>query len=99
MLLPDGRVLLVPDTETDIFLFDPAANELSSAGVDVTSVGDTNADHYYFGGGVLLPDGRVALVPASHQKLVLFDPATGGIEGVALPAALQTVHPTPPPSY
>ena len=74
VLLPDGRVVLVPANAATIGLYDPATNTMT-AGPNV----DTSLDIYY--GGVLLPDGRVVLVPEIAATIGLYEP------GESLPPA------------
>eukprot|EP01051_Picozoa_sp_SAG22_P013856 SAG22_NODE_1607_length_4009_cov_16.741432_3_plen_141_part_00 len=69
MLLPDGRVVLVPDSAATIGLYDAATNTFM--------VGpNAGTGQYKYKGGVLLPDGRVVLVPNNAATIGLYDPAT-----------------------
>jgi hypothetical protein len=70
VLLPDGRVVLVPDNANRVGLYDPRTDEWSQ--------GKDQWDHLSikYQGGVLLPDGRVVLVPATANHVGLYDPQT-----------------------
>ena len=76
MLLPDGRVLLVPNQSSTIGLYDPA-NDSFVSGPTVSSGG--------YSGAVLCPDGRVVLVPDRAPEIYVFDPSTD--DGVATHSA------------
>jgi hypothetical protein len=67
ILMPDGRVLFVPNASTTIGLYDPRNDSF----VDGPSV-----SYRGYAGGVLCPDGRVALVPDTASYIYLFDPET-----------------------
>ena len=70
VLLPDGRVAMVPQAEKSIGIFDPAANDFYRF-TNAATAGLTN--NAYFG-GVLLPDGRVAMNPRRSETSVgIFD--------------------------
>jgi streptogramin lyase len=71
VLLPDGRVLLVPDLATAAVVCDP----LTGTAATVTPPEPWEPEA--FCGGVLLPDGRVFLAPNAAAKAWLFDPQTG----------------------
>ena len=58
VLLPDGRVVLVPSNAATIGLYDPATNTMTVG----PNVGMGPGKYI---GGVLLPDGRVVLVLSS----------------------------------
>ena len=59
VLLPDGRVVMVPQNAAHVGLYDPSTDRWSEGKDDLSAVGD-----WKYQGGVLLPDGRVVLVPA-----------------------------------
>ena len=86
VLLPDGRVVLVPYSATTIGLYDPATNTMT-VGPNVGTGGDKYRD------GVLLPDGRVVLVPHNAATIGLYDPATNTLTvGPNVGAALNWPH-------
>jgi hypothetical protein len=86
VLLPDGRVVLVPWNAAVVGIYDPATNSFV-AGPTVRTVGDTALTGEYRG-GVLLPDGRVVFVPFSAGAVGLYDPATNTfVAGPAVEAA------------
>ena len=64
VLLPDGRVVFVPDSSPSVGLYDPVTNMFST--------GPRIAGRYF--GGVLLPDGRVVFVPFGSATIGLYDP-------------------------
>ena len=68
VLLPDGRVVFVPNFASSIGLFNPMTNTFSSI------LGMPG--NYAYSGGVLLPDGRVLFVPANATTIGLFNPMT-----------------------
>jgi hypothetical protein len=74
VLLPDGRVVLVPCYAKTIGIFDPATNAYS------TIAGAPGGGAYQ--GGVLLPDGRVVFVPYCAQTIGIFNPATNAYSTV-----------------
>jgi len=63
VLLPDGRVLFVPDSTANIGIFDPSSDTPFSE----TIAGGTGSFKYY--GGVLLPDGRVVFAPLAATNI------------------------------
>lgn len=63
VLLPDGRVVLVPNTAPNIGIFNPANNLFSTGPA-------TNG----YTGGVLLQNSNVALIPSSNTSISVFDP-------------------------
>jgi hypothetical protein len=73
VLLPDGRVLLVPHGGPHPLLYDPRGDTLTVSQVDVSGLAEGGG---YFHGGVLLPDGRVLLVPNLATAAVVYDPLT-----------------------
>jgi streptogramin lyase len=72
VLLPDGRVVFVPEHAAAVGLYDPATN----AFVVGPAAGPEGRNKYI--GGVLLPDGRVVLVPLNATAVGLYDPRTNG---------------------
>jgi hypothetical protein len=69
VLLPDGRVLLVPYSSTTIGLYDPVNNTYTNGPVH-------GQGSFAFWGGVLLSDGRVLLVPFISTVVGLYNPVT-----------------------
>jgi hypothetical protein len=69
-------VVLVPSNNDAIGLYDPVINNFT-AGPSVPLGSGRTGDHgsRYFG-GVLLPDGRVVLVPSNAAAIGLYDPDT-----------------------
>ena len=78
VLLPDGRVVFVPNYATTIGIFDPSTNAYS------TIAGAPGNDAY--AGGVLLPDGRVVFVPYNATTI-------GILSGFPRPPAELCYHP------
>merc|ERR1711939_892155 len=74
VLLPDGRVVLVPGNNANtIGLYDPSIDTFK-AGPHVGSGGNKHTHMYR--GGVLLPDGRVVFAPGHTKTVGLYDPRT-----------------------
>lgn len=76
VLLPDGRVLLVPYHADHVGLYDASKEVVSNTpawtqGKDNVSATQVARGHYI--GGVLLPDGRVVLVPSNANRVGLYD--------------------------
>ena len=69
MLLPVGRVVLVPYNAKHVGLYDPSKDQWTEGKDDLSAAG--NSGKYY--GGVLLPDGRVVLVPRDAKRVGLYD--------------------------
>ena len=87
MLLPDGRVILLPYTTNNIGLYDPSTNKFE-AGPNVGS-----GHRKYANGGVLLPDGRVVLVPShvpgNAETVGLYNPSYGAMPAYTLSQPLS----------
>ena len=66
VLLPDGRVVLVPGGANHVGLYDPSTDQWTEGKDDLSAVS--------YSGGVLLPDGRVVLVPGGAMHVGLYDP-------------------------
>jgi hypothetical protein len=75
VLLPDGRVFMVPQNSTNFGLFNPTTNTY-------TAVAGAPGSTAFFG-GVLLPDGRVFMVPQSSTNFGFFNPTTNTYSTVA----------------
>ena len=71
VLLPDGRVVLVPDYADRVGLYDPSTDAWTQGKDSLAAAGAKK-----YRGGVLLPDGRVVLVPSSADRVGLYDPST-----------------------
>jgi len=69
VLLPDGRVLFVPYSASNIGFFNPGTGLFST----VTPVG-LAATASKFCGGVLLPNGNVVFVPQNSANIGMFNP-------------------------
>ena len=67
VLLLDGRVLLVPLSKGQCYVYDPVAQTTTATGAS-----GLGANAFY--GGVLLLDGRVLLVPYSKGQCYVYDP-------------------------
>jgi hypothetical protein len=73
VLLPDGRVMFLPYTTTNVGIFNPSTNTFSTTAVGQPPAGVANA----YLGGVLLPDGRVVCVPYyTTTNIGIFNPST-----------------------
>lgn len=73
VLLPDGRVCLVPDTANSIGIFNTQTNTFSNVtpgGDGISSLGGG------WRGGVLMPDSNVVFLPYSNAFLCMYDPIT-----------------------
>ena len=66
VLLPDGRVVMVPSYADHVGLYDPSTDQWTEGKDDLSAVS--------YSGGVLLPDGRVVLVPGGAMHVGLYDP-------------------------
>ena len=84
VLLPDGRVVLVPYSAKHVGLYDPSTDRWTEGQDDLSAAGSSR---YY--GGVLLPDGRVVLVPDHAKHVGLYD-AGGTHKGAAYTVASMT---------
>jgi len=85
VLLPDGRVILVPHSAGAIGIFNPATNTYSTT----TNIG---LGLYKYWGGVLLPDGRVVFAPRGAAGLGIFNPTTNVFTTVSTGAASGERH-------
>jgi streptogramin lyase len=75
VLIPDGRVIFVPNHATTIGIFTPTTNAYT------TVAGMPGGDAYR--GGVLLQDGRVVFVPSIAQTIGIYNPITNTYNTVA----------------
>lgn len=71
VLLPDGRVFMVPSSATTAALYDPASDTATTTG---TFPGSTA-----FMGGVLLNDGTVLCIPATSATARIYDPVSNSV--------------------
>jgi hypothetical protein len=69
VLLPDGRIFLVPNNSTTARIYNPVTNT-------ITTPSGSYPGSFAFYGGVLLPDGRVFLVPSSSTTARIYNPIT-----------------------
>ena len=85
IMLPDGRVLFVPNNSSNAYIYTPSTNSFA---IGLAATG--------YNGGVLLPDGRVVFVPDTATVVSLYNSygntltttalaATGYAGGVLLP--------------
>jgi len=70
VLLPDGRVYIVPYNASTAVIYDPVSNTSFTCAAHGVSGGDA------FAGAVLLPDGRIYHVPHLGSASVIYNPAT-----------------------
>jgi streptogramin lyase len=86
VLLPDGRVVFVPNNATTIGIFNTMTNTYS------TILAGTPGNFAY-SGGVLLPDGRVVFVPRLATTIGIFNPATNAYSTITMsPAPLSDAY-------
>jgi len=76
VLLPDGRVVLVPQTSNKLAIFNPVSNRFTENIFINTALDGTVTSADKYSGGVLMPDGRVAFVPLNSNKLGIYDPTS-----------------------
>jgi len=77
VLLPDGRVLFVPSSASNVGFFNPADGSFST----VTTPGLTAVANKYRG-GVLAPNGNVIFVPFQVNNVGVFNPMTSVFSNV-----------------
>jgi hypothetical protein len=65
VLMPNGKVCLVPYISQYIGIYDPVTNTYANGPL---------VDNYYFLSGVLLPNGKVLMMPQSGDALGIYDP-------------------------
>lgn len=80
VFLPDGRVLFVPFSSSNIGFFNPKTSEFSTLTVPSIPVGNST---YKFGGGVLAPNGSVIFIPYSSSNICSFNPVSKVLSNVA----------------
>jgi hypothetical protein len=69
VLVPDGRVVLVPYDSTTVGIITPETNQYSTFAIGVSGVNR-------FVGGVLLPNGDVMFIPHANLNIWFFRPST-----------------------
>lgn len=72
VLLPNGNVYFIPfvaNSHPIAKIYNPTTNTLSNAGGTFSGAGT-------FGGGILLPNGKVFCIPANSTTARIYDPAT-----------------------
>ena len=80
VLLPDGRVLFVPQVASNVGYFNPATGLFSSGPFGATPG---------FRGGVLVPSGNVVLVPCTSANAVVLNPLSGAFTNVPCGGSFQ----------
>lgn len=82
VLLPDGRVLFVPQNASNVGFFTPATGAYSNVVVPgITPV--TNK----FRGGVLVPNGNVVFIPFNNSNVGLYNPVANIYSNIQVGAA------------
>lgn len=69
LLLPDGRVLIVPDDYSNVGFFNPYTNEFSTVAVRGMPPATSK-----WRGGVLTPNGSVVFIPQAQSNVGVFNP-------------------------
>lgn len=82
VLLPDGRVLFVPQNSSNVGIYSPATGLFSS----VTPAG-FSAISGQFRSGVLVPNGNVIFIPWNSSNVGVFNPLTYDYASIAVGAA------------
>jgi hypothetical protein len=82
VLLPDGRVLFVPQNASNVGFFNPGTGLFST----VTPVG-LPATTSKFRGGVVVPNGNVVFIPHSLSNVGLFNPVSYAYSNIQVGAA------------
>jgi hypothetical protein len=79
VLMPNGKVCLVPDTAAYVGIYDPSSNTYTNGPIASG-----------FSGGVLLPNGKVCLIPTTSGYVGIYDPvANTYASDCATPAEAQ----------
>jgi hypothetical protein len=78
VLLPDGRVLVVPEDYSNVGFFNPFNNEFSKVAV---SGMPPNADKWR--SGVLTPNGNVVFIPYAQANVGVFNPISYAYSNIA----------------
>jgi hypothetical protein len=81
VLLPDGRVLFVPSSASNVGFYNPSNGTLTT--VSPRGLGNDAAK---FRGGVLVPNGNVVFVPWAYSNVGLFDPINYRYSNIAVGA-------------
>jgi hypothetical protein len=82
VLLPDGRVLFVPQNASNVGFFTPATGAYSNVVVPGISAA-TNK----FRGGVLVPNGNVVFIPWNNSNVGLYNPVANVYSNIQVGAA------------
>lgn len=82
VLLPDGRVLFVPQSASNVGFFNPATGTFSA--VVPVGLGTVSGQ---FRCGVLVPNGNVVFVPWNSSNVGLFNPVTYAYANIAVGAS------------
>ena len=81
VLLPDGRVLFVPNSASNVGFYNPVSGLFST----VTAAGLTAVANK-FRGGVLVPNGNVVFIPSAISNIGMFNPLTYAYSNIAVGA-------------
>jgi hypothetical protein len=81
VLLPDGRVLFVPQSGSNVGFFNPATSQFTS----VVPAG-LSASSGQFRSGVLVPSGNVVFIPWNSSNVGVFNPLTYEYSNIAVGA-------------
>jgi hypothetical protein len=82
VLLPDGRVLFVPQNASNVGFYNPATGLFSAV-----AVSGITAQTNKFRSGVLVPNGNVVFVPWNNSNVGLFNPVTYRYSNIQIGAA------------
>ena len=77
VLLPDGRVLFVPASATNIGFYRPSTGEFST----LSGLG-LNSTAAKYSGGVLLPNGNVFFTPSASANIGIFNPVSSVLSNI-----------------
>jgi hypothetical protein len=83
VLLPDGRVLFVPQNSSNIGFFNPSNSTFSNVSCPGVSADDGNK----FRGGVLVPNGNVVFIPYNNSNVGLYNPVANVYSNIQVGAA------------
>jgi len=82
VLLPDGRVLFVPQNASNVGFFNPFTQTFSA----VTPTGFGGSSNQ-FRSGVLVPNGNVVFIPWNSSNVGMFNPVTYAYSNITVGAA------------
>jgi hypothetical protein len=80
VLLPDGRVLFIPNNADGVGIYNPTTNEFSSI---IPQGFPTGSGTNQFQGGVLLPNGNVVMIPSGGSNIIVFNPVSYAFSNAA----------------